>query len=98
MIVVVNKGLNKKGVKEMNKFLKHKKKILQNQKYVNEMSFWGIHHTIEDCKYVKVGDKIGKSYKVFKRGLKSITDVTTMGCHLGIGVLLDYIDYEVIEI
>jgi hypothetical protein len=93
MIKIINKGLNKKGVKEINKFIEHLREKHNNKKWLSEMRFLGYKYNIEDLKSVKVGDKIGYSYKILKQ--KSISDVKTIGSYVDIGVLLEYIDYEV---
>ena len=97
MIKIINKGLNRKGAKKMNEFIELRKKQLKNPKYKFMFTFWGTNIYLEKCKPVKVGDKIGRSSKTFKRGWKSVTNETTMGSHLGFVVPLDYINYEVVE-
>ena len=99
MIIIINNGLNKKGAKKMNEYITElKNKKLKSRKYRDMLTFWGINNIYpEKCKPVKVGDKIGKVSKVYKRDWDSIKNYITMGTHLGYTIPLDYINYEIIE-
>jgi hypothetical protein len=98
MIIIINNGLNKKGAKKMNEFIELRKKQLKSPKFRFELAFWGINNIYpEKCKPVKVGDKIGKVSKVYKRDWDSIKNYITMGTHLGYTIPLDHINYEIIE-
>lgn len=98
MIIIINKGLNKKGAKKMNEYIELKKKKLKSSKYRAELVFWGINIYPEKCKPVKVGDKIGSATKTYKRDWNSVKEFATMGTHLGYTIPLDYINYEIINI
>jgi hypothetical protein len=97
MIIIINKGLNKKGAKKMNELIELRKKNLKSKKYRAILLLAGSDIDERKCKPVKVGDKIGAPTKTLKRGWESFTNQTTMGTHLYHSVLLDYINYEVIE-
>jgi hypothetical protein len=93
MIKITNKGLNKKGVREINRILAELREKHKNKKWVAQMSFLGNKYYPKDYKSVKVGDIVGYSSKTLKR--KPISEVWSIGSYLNITVLLEWVDYKV---
>jgi hypothetical protein len=93
MIRITNKGLNKKGVREINRILAELRELHKNKKWVAQMHFLGNRYYPRHYKNVKVGDIVGYSEKTLKR--KSISKVYSIGSYLNITVLLEWVDYKV---